>query len=173
MDNISLYQAVNQQIGPSWGSDVPWQNHTGVCFSDRCAYAASPDGPVIGFTLGTPPGGAVKSSTLGAGLSACSCPLRIWSIFWGDLPPGMQLRLCLPHGCRGRGGGSARVPGQCSFEDQESQAKRCLHSGAGPCPQAPRALGGHCIWRTCPCCSPCPSPRASVQPGHRGRRDAL
>ena len=78
-------------------------------------------------------------------------------------------RACLV-GAGDGGGGSARVPCQRSFEDQEPHIRRCLYPGAGPCPQAPGPLGGRSSWMVCLCRRPCPrDQRPARETRGRGR----
>ena len=80
-------------------------------------------------------------------------------------------RACLA-GAGDGGGGSARVPCQRSFEDQEPHVRRCLYPGAGPCPQAPGPLGGRSSWMMCLCRRPCPRDQRPAR-GNPGQGEAL
>lgn len=80
---VSLYKACEPKRGlhgggprDVWGCGAPWPNHTGVCFATGVLKLLLRDNPAPGFTVGTPPEGAVAPRLQLQGLgSACSpCP---------------------------------------------------------------------------------------------------
>ena len=71
-----------------------------------------------------------------------------------------------------REGGSARVPRQRSFEDQEPHVKRCLHPGAGALSPGPRTPGWPLYLEDVSLPPPLP-PGPASNPGNQGWRSSL
>ena len=156
-ESICLGKAAGERIGPSWQCGAPWPNHTSLCFSDRCQMRLCCFPRQSGFTLGTPPEGAVRSRPQLRG-RLCMHPALVSSRALLRSPTLNAASPALVHGSRAEKGGSS-PPGQLGglrISRREVFVSRC--------PQAPRPLGDSSGPRMGLC---------SVQPGCWGQWDAL